>query len=117
MTDTADELIDEITALTPKLAEARTMIARRVIGQDAVVESTLIALMCGGHGLLVGVPGLAKTRLVETLGTVMGLDAKRVQFTPDLMPSDILGALACAGLEATMRFHSCDHRHTATNIQ
>ena len=92
MTDTADELIDEITALTPKLAEARTMIARRVIGQDAVVESTLIALMCGGHGLLVGVPGLAKTRLVETLGTVMGLDAKRVQFTPDLMPSDILGA-------------------------
>ena len=92
MSDTAEELVDEINDLTPKLKAARDMIARRIIGQDQVVEETLISLMCGGHGLLVGVPGLAKTRLVETLGTVLGLDSKRVQFTPDLMPSDILGA-------------------------
>lgn len=92
MADTAEELVNEINELTPKLAAARAMIARRVIGQEDVVDLVLMALMCGGHGLLVGVPGLAKTRLVDTLGTVMGLDAKRVQFTPDLMPSDILGA-------------------------
>ena len=92
MSNTADELVDEINELSPKLKAARDMIARRIIGQDQVVEETLISLMCGGHGLLVGVPGLAKTRLVETLGTVLGLDSKRVQFTPDLMPSDILGA-------------------------
>ena len=92
MSASPDELVEEINALTPKLVAAKEMIARRIIGQDQVVEDALIALMCGGHGLLVGVPGLAKTRLVETLGTVMGLDSKRVQFTPDLMPSDILGA-------------------------
>jgi MoxR-like ATPase len=57
-----------------------------------VVEQTLVTMLSGGHGLLVGVPGLAKTKLVETLGTVLGLDARRIQFTPDLMPSDILGA-------------------------
>jgi MoxR-like ATPase len=57
-----------------------------------VVDGALITLLSGGHGLLVGVPGLAKTKLVETLGTVLGLDARRVQFTPDLMPSDILGS-------------------------
>jgi MoxR-like ATPase len=56
------------------------------------VEETLVTLISGGHGLLVGVPGLAKTKLVETLGTVLGLDARRVQFTPDLMPADILGS-------------------------
>jgi hypothetical protein len=57
-----------------------------------VVEETFVTLLSGGHGLLVGVPGLAKTKLVETLGTVLGLDARRVQFTPDLMPADILGS-------------------------
>jgi MoxR-like ATPase len=62
-----------------------------IFGQEAVVDGALITLLSGGHGLLVGVPGLAKTKLVETLGVVLGLDAKRVQFTPDLMPSDILG--------------------------
>ncbi|HEY0235215.1 MAG TPA: MoxR family ATPase, partial [Afipia sp.] len=56
-----------------------------------VVERTLVAILSGGHALLVGVPGLAKTKLVETLGVVLGLDARRIQFTPDLMPSDILG--------------------------
>jgi MoxR-like ATPase len=63
-----------------------------IFGQDLVIERTLVTLLAGGHALLIGVPGLAKTKLVETLGTTLGLDAKRIQFTPDLMPSDILGA-------------------------
>ncbi|MFG1295329.1 MULTISPECIES: AAA family ATPase [Xanthobacter] len=71
---------------------AKTAISGVIFGQDAVVERALITILAGGHALLVGVPGLAKTKLVETLGTVLGLDARRVQFTPDLMPSDILGA-------------------------
>jgi MoxR-like ATPase len=87
-----EDLMPEIEATGERLVEARRMIARRIIGQEAVVEETLIAILCGGHGLLVGAPGLAKTRLVETLGTVLGLVAHRVQFTPDLMPADILGA-------------------------
>jgi len=92
MADETENLIGEVTALCAKLAEARTSIARRIIGQDDVVDLALIALLSGGHGLLVGVPGLAKTLLVETLGTVMGLSTNRVQFTPDLMPGDILGS-------------------------
>ncbi len=92
MSPSPDALLKDVEALAPKLSDARTMIARRIIGQDNVVELSLIALLCGGHGLLVGVPGLAKTRLVDTLGTVMGLHSNRIQFTPDLMPSDILGA-------------------------
>jgi len=63
-----------------------------IFGQDDVIEQTLITLLAGGHGLLIGVPGLAKTKLVDTLGTVMGLDTSRVQFTPDLMPGDITGS-------------------------
>ncbi|MEM8624789.1 MAG: MoxR family ATPase [Pseudomonadota bacterium] len=74
------------------LAAARTEIAKRIVGQESVVELALTAILSGGHALLVGVPGLAKTRLVETLGTVLGLDASRIQFTPDLMPADILGS-------------------------
>ena len=62
------------------------------MGQTRVVDLSLTVLLAGGHGLLIGVPGLAKTKLVETLGIVVGLDALRVQFTPDLMPSDILGS-------------------------
>ena len=75
-----------------KVAAARTAIGTVIFGQDRVVEEALVTLISGGHGLLVGVPGLAKTKLVETLGTVLGLDARRVQFTPDLMPADILGS-------------------------
>ncbi|MFO7297442.1 MAG: MoxR family ATPase [Pseudomonadota bacterium] len=63
-----------------------------IFGQDTVIEQTLITLLAGGHGLLIGVPGLAKTLLVETLGKVLGLETKRIQFTPDLMPSDIIGS-------------------------
>ena len=91
MTDT-DDLLPKIEALGETLAGARAQIARRVIGQENVVDLTLNALLSGGHAVLVGAPGLAKTRLVETLGAVMGLNAGRVQFTPDLMPADILGA-------------------------
>jgi MoxR-like ATPase len=81
--------IDEIGGL---LDSAKASIEKRVIGQPAVVEQSIVALLSGGHALLVGAPGLAKTRLVDTLGTVMGLTSNRVQFTPDLMPADILGS-------------------------
>ncbi len=88
----SDAILDEIDALGHKLGEARHSITRRFIGQTRVVDLVLSTLLCGGHGLLIGLPGLGKTRLVETLSTVMGLDGKRVQFTPDLMPADILGS-------------------------
>ncbi len=91
MSDSAD-LVAEIEALEDKLARARASITRRFIGQDRVVDLTLSALLCGGHALLIGLPGLGKTRLVETLSTVMGLKGNRIQFTPDLMPADILGS-------------------------
>jgi MoxR-like ATPase len=70
---------------------AKAAIATVIFGQDKVVEQALITILSGGHALLLGVPGLAKTKLVDTMGTVLGLDARRIQFTPDLMPSDILG--------------------------
>jgi MoxR-like ATPase len=91
MTDQAD-LVTEIEELGDKLRQARASIARRFIGQDRVVDLTLTALICGGHAVLIGLPGLGKTRLVDTLSTVMGLDGNRIQFTPDLMPADILGS-------------------------
>ena len=87
----ADELLSKIDALGEKLAEARGSITRRFIGQERVVDLVLTTLLCGGHGLLIGLPGLGKTRLVDTLGTVMGLEDSRIQFTPDLMPADIVG--------------------------
>ncbi|MFN3641705.1 MAG: AAA family ATPase [Gemmobacter sp.] len=85
-------LIDRIEALGETLAAARASIDRRFIGQERVVELVLAAMLCGGHALLVGLPGLGKTRLVDTLSTVMGLRGSRIQFTPDLMPADILGS-------------------------
>lgn len=88
----ADDLLAEIEALQEKITQARASITRRFIGQERVVDLTLATLLCGGHGLLIGLPGLGKTRLVETLSTVMGLGGNRIQFTPDLMPADILGS-------------------------
>ena len=85
-------LVPDIEALSEKLGEAKKSITRRFIGQEGVVDLVLTALLCGGHGLLIGLPGLGKTRLVDTLSTVMGLDGARIQFTPDLMPADILGS-------------------------
>jgi len=74
------------------ITRAREETAKVIFGQELVVERSLVTILSGGHGLLVGLPGLAKTKLVDTLGTVLGLDAARIQFTPDLMPSDILGS-------------------------
>jgi MoxR-like ATPase len=88
----AEDLVADIETLGAKLADAKASINRRFIGQTRVVELTLAAMLSGGHALLIGLPGLGKTRLVETLSTVMGLDGNRVQFTPDLMPADILGS-------------------------
>jgi MoxR-like ATPase len=75
-----------------QVAAARQALGEVIFGQEQVVERALLTILCGSHALLVGVPGLAKTKLVEAMGTVLGLDARRVQFTPDLMPSDILGS-------------------------
>ncbi|MBV7377858.1 AAA family ATPase [Maritimibacter dapengensis] len=90
--DKAEDLVAEIEALGEKLAKAREMTARRIIGQEAVVDNVMAAMLAGGHALLIGLPGLGKTRLVDTLSTVMGISGGRIQFTPDLMPADILGS-------------------------
>ncbi|WP_313664886.1 MoxR family ATPase [Shinella sp.] len=74
------------------IAVIRKEVSKVIFGQESVVEQTMLAVLSGGHALLVGVPGLAKTKLVVTLGTVLGLASSRIQFTPDLMPSDILGS-------------------------
>ena len=87
-----DGLVADVEALGVHAAAARAEVGRIIFGQDEVVEQVLICLLSGGHVLLVGVPGLGKTLLVETLGTVLGLRPKRVQFTPDLMPADITGS-------------------------
>ena len=91
-TDGSADIVRDAEALVEKMAQVRSKIGEFIFGQQEVVDQTLITLLAGGHALLIGVPGLAKTRLVETLGTVMGLDDKRVQFTPDLMPADIIGS-------------------------
>ena len=86
------QIIADLETAADRLSKARDAIGRVIFGQDEVVEQVLIAILGGGHALLVGAPGLAKTKLATTLGRVMGLDEKRVQFTPDLMPADILGS-------------------------
>ena len=85
-------VVADIEALGARVAAIRSAIFKVIFGQEEVVDQTLICLLSGGHALLVGVPGLGKSRLVETLGIVMGLATKRVQFTPDLMPADIIGS-------------------------
>ena len=81
-----------IHKLVQKRNELKSEIAKVIVGQDAVVDQILLCIFSGGHALLVGVPGLAKTLMVNTLAQALGLDFKRIQFTPDLMPSDILGS-------------------------
>ncbi|QEC51136.1 MoxR-like ATPase [Anseongella ginsenosidimutans] len=81
-----------ITALNEACARAKKEIGKMIVGQDAIVESVMIAIFCNGHCLLVGVPGLAKTLLVQTVARVLDLSFNRIQFTPDLMPSDITGS-------------------------
>ena len=87
-----DMIVRSAETTSTHIAAAKAAIGAVIFGQELVVERTLITVLCGGHGMLVGVPGLAKTKLVEALGIVLGLDARRIQFTPDLMPSDILGS-------------------------
>lgn len=95
MADTAeniDALVSEAEDATEALAAVKAEIAKAVFGQEHVVELALAAILAGGHALLIGAPGLAKTRLVEAISTSLGLTGARIQFTPDLMPSDILGS-------------------------
>ncbi len=87
-----DAMIAEMEALAARAAQARSEVGRVIFGQNEVVDEVFICLLSGGHVLLVGAPGLGKTLLVETLGTVLGLQPKRIQFTPDLMPADITGS-------------------------
>jgi len=86
-----DMIVRAAESTAAHVRAAKAAISSVIFGQDIVVERALVTVLSGGHALLVGVPGLAKTKLVETMGIALGLDAKRVQFTPDLMPSDILG--------------------------
>jgi MoxR-like ATPase len=86
------EMVAQAEAALADISKVREAVGKVIFGQESVVERTMVALLAGGHALLVGVPGLAKTKLVETLGVVLGLDGRRIQFTPDLMPSDIIGS-------------------------
>jgi MoxR-like ATPase len=87
-----DMIVRQAEATGAQVAAAKDAIGKVIFGQERVVEQALITVLCGGHALLIGLPGLAKTKLIETMGTVLGLDARRIQFTPDLMPSDIVGS-------------------------
>ena len=87
-----EQAADEFESMQARLSKARDEIGKVIIGQSAVIEETLVTLVSGGHVLLVGVPGLAKTLLVETVATVLGLSSNRVQCTPDLMPADVIGS-------------------------
>jgi MoxR-like ATPase len=87
-----DMIVRAAESTAAHIRAAKSAIGTVIFGQDRVVEQALVTVLSGGHALLVGVPGLAKTKLVETMGIVLGLDARRIQFTPDLMPSDILGS-------------------------
>ena len=87
-----DMIVRQAEATGAQVAAAKAAIGNVIFGQEKVVEQALITVLCGGHALLIGLPGLAKTKLVETMGIVLGLDARRIQFTPDLMPSDIVGS-------------------------
>jgi len=87
-----DMIIRAAESSAAHIRAARNAIGAVIFGQERVIDSALVTVLSGGHALLVGVPGLAKTKLVDTMGTALGLDARRIQFTPDLMPSDILGA-------------------------
>jgi MoxR-like ATPase len=87
-----DMIVRAAESTSAQVAAAKAAIGKVIFGQENVVEQALITVLSGGHGLLVGLPGLAKTKLVETMGVVLGLEERRIQFTPDLMPSDIVGS-------------------------
>lgn len=85
-------IVSELDQMSGRLEKVREAIGKVIFGQSEVIDLSLTAILAGGHGLLVGAPGLAKTKLATTLGRVLGLEEKRIQFTPDLMPADILGS-------------------------
>ena len=87
-----ETVVADANAATEALAQVKAEIGRAIFGQERVIELALAAVLAGGHALLIGAPGLAKTRLVEAMGTALGLANQRIQFTPDLMPSDIIGS-------------------------
>ncbi|MCD1636067.1 MoxR family ATPase [Martelella mediterranea] len=97
------QIVAEAEKALADIKIVREEVSKVIYGQESVVENVLLAILSGGHALLVGVPGLAKTKLVSTLGTVLGLDGNRIQFTPDLMPSDILGSEVLEESEAGRR--------------
>ncbi len=84
-------IVDRVDAVHRDIARVKDTLSKVIFGQESIIELVLINILAGGHALLVGVPGLAKTSLVEALGSALGLETKRIQFTPDLMPSDIVG--------------------------
>ena len=88
----AKKIVNDVEVISAKLKHARDALNQVVFGQNDVIELAMVAILAGGHALIVGAPGLAKTKLATSLGTVLGLSEKRVQFTPDLMPADILGS-------------------------
>lgn len=88
----AKRSVSDMDETSAKLKAAQAALGAMVFGQEGVIDLALITILAGGHGLIVGAPGLAKTKLAASLGTVLGLDEKRIQFTPDLMPGDILGS-------------------------
>ena len=87
-----DMIVRQAEATGAQVGAAKAAIGKVIFGQERAVEQALMTVLSGGHALLVGLPGLAKTKLVETMGIVLGLEARRIQFTPDLMPSDIVGS-------------------------
>lgn len=91
-TEPQADIVAEAEAATETLARVRAEIGKAIFGQERVIELSLAAVLAGGHALLIGAPGLAKTRLVDAMSTALGLSGARIQFTPDLMPSDILGS-------------------------
>src|SRR5579883_2750691 len=103
-----DMIVRQAEATGAQVAAAKDAIGKVIFGQERVVEQALITVLCGGRALLIGLPGLAKTKLIETMGTVLGLEARRIQFTPDLMPSDIVGSEvldeAVGGKQRSFRF-------------
>src|SRR6202012_3770943 len=86
-----DMIVRAAESTAAHVRTAKAAVGAVIFGQDKVIEQALVTILSGGHALLLGVPGLAKTKLVDTMGTVLGLDARRIQSTPDLMPCDILG--------------------------
>ncbi|RMH61425.1 MAG: MoxR family ATPase [Calditrichaeota bacterium] len=92
MTTTPEEATGQIETIHTRLQEIRQELARVIVGQEAIINKLLIALLARGHCLLVGVPGLAKTLIIKSLGEILGLSFSRIQFTPDLMPADITGS-------------------------